>query len=133
MSEADPPSFPRPLPLQRVETPSFPAPRTNPRASAPVVSFDRRELQIILNLYGRKVAEGEWKDYAMDFTRDRAIFSIFRRAAEVPVYRIEKDPRLARKQGEYSVVSATGLILKRGTDLARVIGVLDKRLKLVSI
>jgi hypothetical protein len=100
--------------------------------SAGVVSFDRSELRIILDLYGRKVAEGEWRDYALDFERDRAVFSIYRRTSEVPLYRIEKSPKSARKQGAYSVVAATGLIMKRGPDLKRVIAVLDKKLKLVA-
>jgi hypothetical protein len=95
------------------------------------VSFDRRELSAILNLYGRMVAAGEWRDYAMDFTRDRAIFSVYRRASEVPLYRIEKDPKLARKQGAYSVVAAGGLILRRGHDLARVLLVIDRKLAVV--
>src|SRR6266404_6071676 len=69
------------------------------------VTFNRFELNRILNLYGRMVADGEWRDYAIDFLRDRAVFSVFRRASEVPIYRIEKDPRLARKQGIYSVIS----------------------------
>jgi hypothetical protein len=94
---------------------------------AGVVAFDRRELQIILNLYGRKVAEGEWKDYALDFTRERAVFSIFRRAAETPLFRIEKDPRNARKQGAYAAIALGGRVLKRGPDLARVVAALDKR------
>jgi hypothetical protein len=96
-----------------------------------VISFDRHELGTILNLYGRKVAAGEWRDYAIDFDKTRAVFSIFRRASEVPLYRIEKDPRLARKQGVYSVVAAGGLVMKRGSDLARVIAVLDKNVRLV--
>ena len=100
--------------------------------ATPVVSFDQRELREILNLYGRKVAEGEWRDYAIDFSPAKAVFSIFRRTSEVPLYRIEKDPKLARRQGAFSVVAATGLILKRGSELKRVIDVLDKRLKLVS-
>ena len=78
------------------------------------VTFNRLELNRILNLYGRMVADGEWRDYAIDFLKDRAVFSVFRRSTEVPLYRIEKDPRLARKQGMYSVISATGLILRRG-------------------
>lgn len=139
MSELDPPKNDgrdtgRPAAPLVVLTPR-PAPQqpAAPQAAAPaVVSFDRRELQTILNLYGRMVAQGEWKDYAIDFSRDCAVFSIFRRSAETPLYRIEKTPRLARKQGAYSVVSATGLILKRGQDLARVISVLDKKLKLVN-
>ena len=97
-----------------------------------VVSFDRTELRVIFDLYGRKVAGGEWRDYAMDFCFDRAVFSIYRRSSEYALYRIEKNPKLARKQGLYSVITATGLILKRGPDLARVIAVLDKRLTLVS-
>ncbi|MGO4706693.1 DUF2794 domain-containing protein [Microvirga sp. 2MCAF38] len=96
------------------------------------ISFDRGELQTILNLYGRMVAGGEWRDYAIDFTPDKAVFSIYRRTSEVPLYRIEKDPKLARKQGAYSVVVASGLILKRGHDLDRVIRVLDKPLQVVS-
>lgn len=100
-------------------------------APAQQVTFDRRELDCILDLYGRKVADGEWRDYAIDFLKDRAVFSIFRRACEVPIYRIEKNPRLARRQGAYSVVSATGHILKRGAELERVLRVLDKSLRLV--
>ena len=95
------------------------------------VSFERRELQLILNLYGRRVAEGEWRDYAIDFSPGKAVFSIFRRASETPLYTIEKDPALARKQGAYSVVAANGLILKRGHDLERVLAVLEKKLRLV--
>jgi Protein of unknown function (DUF2794) len=97
------------------------------------VSFDRTELNIILGVYGIKVAAGEWRDYAMDFSRDMAIFSVFRRTSEVPLYRIVKDPKLARKQGLYSVVAQGGLILKRGQDLAQVLRVLVKRPKLVSV
>ena len=96
------------------------------------VTFERRELRRILGLYGRKVAAGEWRDYAIDFLKDRAVFSVFRRSSEVPIYRIEKNPRLARRQGIYSIVSATGLILKRGHELDRVLGVLDKSVRLVA-
>ena len=95
------------------------------------VRFDRFELNQILNLYGRKVASGDWRDYALDFGRDRAVFSVFRRTSETPVYRIEKSPKLARKQGAYAVVSAHGLILKRGHNLSRVLRVLDKTIRLV--
>ena len=95
------------------------------------VTFSRFELNRILNLYGRMVADGEWRDYAIDFLKDRALFSVFRRAAEVPIYRIEKDPRLARKQGMYSVISATGLILRRGHELDRVLLAIDRKLALV--
>src|SRR6202161_20832 len=102
------------------------------RASAPAskVTFDRRELDRIFRLYGRKVAAGEWRDYAIDFLRDRAVFSVFRRAAEFPIYRIEKSPRLARRQGAYSVISATGLIVRRGHELERVLSAIDKSLSL---
>ena len=95
------------------------------------VTFNRFELNRILNLDGRMVAAGEWRDYALDFLKDRAVFSVFRRAAEVPIYRIEKDPRLARKQGMYSVISATGLILRRGQELDRVLLAIDRKLALV--
>jgi hypothetical protein len=95
------------------------------------VTFNRVELNRILNLYGRMVADGEWRDYAIDFLRDRAVFSVFRRASEVPIYRIEKDPRLARKQGIYSVISASGLILRRGHELERVLLVIDRKLAVV--
>ena len=105
-----------------MEVVSFPT-APNP---ASTVSFDRHELRIILDLYGRKVAAGEWRDYAMDFLRDRAVFSIFRRSSEMPLYRIEKDPRLARRQGAYAVIAATGFILKRGHELDRVLRVLDR-------
>jgi Protein of unknown function (DUF2794) len=91
------------------------------------VTFNRHELNRILNLYGRMVSAGEWRDYAIDFLRDRAVFSIFRRASEVPIYRIEKDPRLARKQGIYTVISASGLILRRGHELDRVLLAIDRK------
>ncbi len=95
------------------------------------VTFNRTELNRILNLYGRMVADGEWRDYAIDFLKDRAVFSIFRRASEIPIYRIEKDPRLARKQGAYSVIAASGQILRRGHDLDRVLLAIDRKPALV--
>jgi hypothetical protein len=94
------------------------------------VAFDRQELSLILNLYGRFVASGDWKDYAMDFTRDKAIFSVFHRTAEQPLYRIIKDPALSRRQGQYSVVAQGGMILKRGHELAQVLQVLFKKPRL---
>ena len=97
------------------------------------VFFDRRELDPILRVYGRMVAQGEWRDYAMDFGRDKAVFSVFRRSSEIPLYRIVKDPSLARKQGMYSVVAQTGLILKRGHDLGSVLRVLVKTPKLTAL
>ncbi len=102
-----------------------------PRRPVSGIAFDRRELTQILGLYGRKVAAGEWRDYAIDMMREKAVFSIFRRSSEVPLYRIEKSPRLARRQGAYSVIAATGLILKRGHDLRHVLRVLERKLHLV--
>ena len=97
------------------------------RREPSVTAFDRRELADILAVYGRKVAAGEWRDYAMDFGIEKAVFSVYRRASEWPLYRIEKNPKNARKQGAYSVITATGLILKRGHELKRVLEVLEKR------
>lgn len=97
------------------------------------IAFDRLELNIILGVYGTRVAAGEWRDYALDFDRDKATFSIFRRSSEVPLYRIVKDPALARKQGIYSVIAQGGLILKRGQDLAQVLRVLVKQPRLISV
>jgi Protein of unknown function (DUF2794) len=96
------------------------------------VTFDRAELSRLFGLYGRKVAAGEWRDYAIDFLKDRAVFSVFRRASEVPLYRIEKNPRLARRQGTYCVISATGLIVRRGHELDRVLRALDRSLSVVA-
>ncbi len=90
------------------------------------ITFNRKELRPILDLYGRKVAAGEWRDYAIDFLKDRAVFSVFRRTSEVPLYRIEKTPRLERRQGPYCVISATGLLLRRGHKLERVLRVIDR-------
>ncbi len=97
------------------------------------VAFNRTELATILNLYGNKVAAGEWRDYAMDFSLDRAVFAVFRRTSEQPLYRIEKNPKLARKQGAYAVIAHGGLILRRGHDLAQVLKVLLKKPKLVNV
>ncbi|MGY6635281.1 MAG: DUF2794 domain-containing protein [Alkalilacustris sp.] len=96
--------------------------------SAPQVSFDRRELATILGLYGRMVAAGEWRDYGISSLREAAIFAIFRRTAEHPLYRIEKRPRLRQRQGMYAVIAADGQILKRGHDLAQVLKVLERKL-----
>jgi hypothetical protein len=101
-----------------------------PVAKKPVVAFERSELMQILNLYGQYVAAGEWRDYAMDFAKDKATFSVFRRASEMPLYRIVKEPALARKQGAYAVIAQSGLILKRGHDLAQVLRVLVMKPKL---
>jgi hypothetical protein len=95
------------------------------------IAFTRPELEMILRLYGRMVAANEWRDYAIDHTLDRAVFSVYRRASETPLFQIVKDPKLARKQGAFSVVAATGVILKRGHELPRVLTVFDPKLKLV--
>jgi hypothetical protein len=97
------------------------------------IAFDRKELNVILGVYGSKVAEGEWCDYAVDFGRDKATFSVFRRSSEIPLYRIVKDPSLARKQGLYSVIAQGGIILKRGQDLAQVLRVLVRAPKLTTV
>jgi hypothetical protein len=94
-------------------------------------TFTRQELSAILAVYGRKVEAGEWRDYAIDVGRDKAVFSVFRRFSECPLFRIEKTPRLARKQGAYTIVAPAGLILKRGHDLSRVLNVLENRVRLV--
>ena len=91
------------------------------------VAFDRQELGQILSVYGRMVSQGHWKDYAMDFLSDKAVFSIYRRASEHPLYRIEKVPALRKKQGQFSVIAPGGLIVKRGHDLAAVLKVFDKK------
>jgi hypothetical protein len=91
------------------------------------VFFERRELELILRLYGQHVASGEWRDYAIDQLVDAVAFNIFRRSNEAPLYRIEKRPSLARKQGAFAVFNQAGMILKRGRELGSVLAVLDKR------
>lgn len=104
--------------------------QTSPQSPTPPdkVAFDRQELNAILGLYGRMVAAGEWRDYGMSFLRDVAVFSIFRRTAEHPIYRIEKRPALRQKQGLYAVIAMDGNVLKRGHDLATVLRVLERKL-----
>lgn len=97
-------------------------------ASPEVVAFQRPELNIILSLYGRMVAAGEWRDYGISSLRDRAVFSVFRRSAENPLYRIEKHPKLRGKQGLYAVFGPEGQVLKRGHDLKTVLRVLERKL-----
>lgn len=110
---------------------SFHAKPSTRRTADVDVAFTRSELTKILNLYGQFVAAGDWRDYAIDLTENAAVFSIFRRAADVPLYRIEKRPAEARKQGAWTVVSMTGVILKRGHDLPQVLKIFDRqRLKL---
>ena len=101
------------------------------RPVQPIVAFDRRELTQILAVYGRKVGSGEWRDYAMDFLKDRALFSIYARVSERPLFVIEKNPKLRAKQGQYIVTNQQGRILKRGHDLSQVLRVLDPNLVVV--
>ncbi|QIK39875.1 DUF2794 domain-containing protein [Pontivivens nitratireducens] len=103
-------------------------PMNGPRNPDEVVSYHRTELNVILSLYGRMVAAGEWRDYGISALRDVAVFSVFRRAAEYPLYRIEKRPKLARAQGMYAVIAMDGQILKRGHDLKTVLRVLERKL-----
>ncbi len=108
-----------------VQTPTpFPF---SPRLSEQV-SFDRRELALILGLYGRMVAAGEWRDYGISCLKDIAVFSVFRRTAEHPLYRIEKRPRLRAKHQLYAVVAMDGAVLRRGADLGLVLKVLERKL-----
>lgn len=101
-------------------------------AKSPIpVTFHRRELDAILWIYGRMVGEGEWRDYAIDHLKDVAIFSVFKRSGEMPLFQIVKNPKLANKQGAFSVVNTHGMVLKRGADIRQVLKVFDKALKLV--
>ena len=99
------------------------------RQSSPsqVISFHRKELEQILQVYGRKVGAGEWRDYAIDMLRDRAVFSVFQRSSELPLFTIEKTPKLNARQGAWSVTSASGQILKRGHELTNVLKVFEKK------
>lgn len=115
-------------PIWERVAPALPGSDSGPRA----VFFTRQELDAILSLYGRMVAAGEWRDYAIDGLRDAAVFSVFRHTSEMPLYRIEKQPRLARRQGMYAVIAASGHILKRGHELRQVLKILERKaLKLV--
>jgi hypothetical protein len=91
-------------------------------------AFDRHELNVILGLYGRMVAAGEWRDYGMSLLKEVAVFEVFRRTAENPLYRIEKRPKLRLRQGQYAVIGMDGQILKRGNDLRQVLRVLERKL-----
>jgi Protein of unknown function (DUF2794) len=106
------------------------APIPFPQSSriADEVRFDRKELGVILRVYGRMVAAGEWRDYAIAAMREVAVFAVFRRTAETPLYRIEKRPKLRARQGLYAVVGMDGQVLRRGHDLDQVLKVLEKRL-----
>lgn len=105
-----------------------PTPFPRPQGSPAQVAFDRLELGVILSLYGKMVAAGEWRDYGMSFLCDKAVFSVFRRTAEHPLYRIEKIPALRSRQGMYAVLGMDGQILKRGHNLAQVLRVLERKL-----
>ncbi|MEP7241503.1 MAG: DUF2794 domain-containing protein [Devosia sp.] len=118
MAEAEPKRSAELIDLRSPGGPQPPRPK-------PYVSFDRRELDTILGLYGRKVAEGEWRDYALDFLKDRALFSIYKRASERPLYVVEKNPKLRNKQGMYMVTGQDGRVLKRGHELDTVLRVLE--------
>ena len=108
--------------------PTLPSANAAPQKAVEQVAFHRTELSVILSLYGRMVAAGEWRDYGISCLREVAVFSVFRRTAEMPLYRIEKRPKLRTKQGEYSVVGLNGQILKRGHDLKSVLRVLERKL-----
>ena len=97
-----------------------------PAAPGNQVTFDRRELNRILGLYGRMVAAGEWRDYAIDFFKDKAVFSVFKRSGDLPLYQVEKNPKFVSKQGAFSIVNTQGKILKRGHELAQVLEFFDK-------
>jgi hypothetical protein len=103
-----------------------------PAPSSAVVFFDRRELDVLLRLYGQMVAAGVWRDYGIDGLREAAVFSVFRRSSEAPLYRIEKRPSLAKRQGAWAVIGQGGVVLKRGHDLVQVLRVFDRqRLRIV--
>jgi hypothetical protein len=107
--------------------PSF-AEGAREQGEKPVTRFDRTELNRILAIYGRMVAAGEWRDYALDFLEEAAVFSIFRRTSEMALFRVEKRPRLKGRQGQYAVIAAGGLVLKRGPELAQVLRIFDRKL-----
>ncbi|MEN8935493.1 DUF2794 domain-containing protein [Planktotalea arctica] len=100
----------------------------HPSPSPQQIAFHRTELSVILSLYGRMVAAGEWRDYGISCLREVAVFSIFKRTAENPLYRIEKRPKLRIKQGQYAVIGVNGQVLKRGNDLRAVLRVLERKL-----
>lgn len=97
----------------------------------PVVAFHRTELAPILALYGRMVAEGEWRDYGISHLKDAAVFSVFRRTAETPLYRIEKRPALRLRQGQYAAIGAEGQVLRRGHDLSQVLRAITPKPRVV--
>jgi hypothetical protein len=110
-------------------------PLNSQKAPKPIeqVCFNRHDIDALMQFYSKRVGTGEWRDYAMDMLEDRAIFSVFKRASEVPMYTVHKVPKLANKQGEWSLLNANGLVMKRGKDLRQVLKVLDKKPKLSSL
>ena len=94
---------------------------TSPLASRATIFFERRELDRLLRLYGQMVAAGHWRDYAIDGLKDAAVFSVYRRASESPLYRIEKRPELAKRQGAWAVIGHGDVILRRGHELEQVL------------
>jgi hypothetical protein len=117
--------------FENMNIPKFPTRTNTGGASGGIVeqvAFHRTELAVILSLYGRMVAAGEWRDYGISCLREVAVFAVFRRSAEMPLYRIEKRPKLRMKQGLYAVVGTDGQVLKRGHDLKSVLHVLERKL-----
>jgi hypothetical protein len=106
----------------------FPRSHSGSTAVPTQTGFDRLELSRIMDLYGRMVSAGQWRDYAIDFNRDVAIFSAFRRAAERPEFRIEKRPSLRHRQGMWALIGETGAVLRRGQELAGVLAPVERRL-----
>lgn len=104
----------------------------SPQNAVGLTTFDRHELRALMNVYGQQVARCEWRDYAMDFLPDQAVFSVFKRANEMPVFRLEKTPKQARLQGQYVLRGSMGQALKRGHDLGRVLRFFDKPVRLVT-
>ncbi len=125
-------TFPNPGSSSKPQSHTHNSPsKTRPNESQ--VSFDRKELNQLLRVYGFAVARGEWRDYAIDMLRERAVFSVFRATSENPLYMIEKNPKLARRQGAYCITNASGQILKRGHDLKQVLRFFDKKPVLAAI
>jgi hypothetical protein len=114
------------------DAPVLPGAQQNVQKVPQLVCFDRQELAQILSVYGRKVGQGEWRDYAMDFLKDRAVFSAFARNSERPLFTIEKSPWLRNRQGQYMVTNQQGRIVKRGHELRQVLKVFDPQLSVVT-
>ena len=112
--------------------PTTPVVSSGPAPKAPeIVAFNRKEMMLLLNVYGRKVAEGEWRDYALDMLKDCAYFSIFRRTSERPQFVVEKNPKLRTRQGQFTVTNSEGRVLRRGHELERVLRVFEPGLTMV--